>query len=288
MKNNVSHVLFAGILALVVIPSVVFAQRFDLGLDANSSLNSNNNGSDENSSTNTSTDASLRVNANLDAQALRIKQRTEQEINRREMILNNLATRIDNLTNLSVEQRAELRTRLTSEKEGLRMFRTQVSSDAITSARVRTEAKKVSDAHRGFALIVPKAHLMSALDRMQTVIRTMTDIGAKLKVEIDTVGGDVASTAELRSSLESYNKNITDAQVKYQSAVRILADVKDDETTLFQENKKLIADARTEAHASFQFLKDARKDLKDIRDGLQRIKASAGADVSTDASVDTE
>lgn len=196
-----------------------------------------------------------------------LKNKANNEINRRIVSLKNLLEKIDKLKRLTISQKTDLKTQVQTEINNLNNLSTKISEDADLQA-IRTDSKSIIDSYRIYALFMPKIQILIGSDSILNLVDRLTNVSNKLSEYIQKAkdeGKDASSLDtyfnNMKNYLEDAKKNANDAQ----NLVLPLA------PSGYPENKTSLGEARN-------MLKTARQDLikshQISKDILQAIKSN--------------
>src|SRR6185369_7011694 len=107
-------------------------------------------------------------------------------------------------------------------------LKTKIIADASDTVQLRADAQSITSSYRIFALILPKAAIEAAADRVLAVASDMSTIGAKLQARIASstaVGFSATTTA---STYADFTAKIADAQAQANAAITETAALKPD------------------------------------------------------------
>ncbi len=276
-KKIVSSLL-ATTLALVpaLVPALAFAEsaRTEAGVDAKGSIRV------ELVKGRAETHASTTVRATTSAKddrIVRAKERAGQEVDRRSENLRKLMSRVEGMARISTEDRANLSTSLQSQIDALTALKAKIDSDDATT--LKADIESITKSYRVYALVIPKAAVTAAADRVLTVAGQLELLSAKLAARITAAAATGADVSKLQSTLADYDAKVADAKVQATaaaSAVAALSPDNGDQATL-KANMAAMKDSRSKIQAAQKDVVAARKDAELIAKGLRQIHASGEA-----------
>lgn len=222
----------------------------------------------------------------LEARLERAKQKAAQEIERRIAALNRLDERISAMKRVSTNFKADLGVTVDNEIANLNTLGARIQASA-DGEEIKTDVQSITRSYRIFALVMPKAQIAAAADKLVRMTATLSELGGKLKVRIEaaaTAGTDVSA---LNSALAELAAKITSANTHAQAAVNGTATLAPDngDKTKMEANKTALQTARAELKAAHEDVRAARALVKQIIDGLKDIRST---DVSEPEGTDTE
>ena len=210
------------------------------------------------------------------------KERADREIDRRIEGLERLSDRIDDMRRLTGENKTSLLATLTAEIDKLTALRAQIAADTSTTT-LRTGIESITKSYRIFALIMPKAAVMAAADRVLSAATQLEQFSTKLA---ERIAGN--TDASLSTALTEANTKIADAKANVNAAVEKVRGLVPDngDEALFQANKAAIREAHAMVKEAQQLLKEAHRIMADIAKKLRT--ANASVETNTEASAGTE
>lgn len=232
-------------------------------------------------SANASTTPRATTAVKLEARLERAKTKAAQEIERRTAALTKLEERIDAMKRVSSQFKGDLSVLVDTEIANLLALKTRIEA-STDGEEIKSDVQSITKSYRIFALVMPKASVAAAADKIVRMSATLTELGSKLKVRIDakaTAGGDVSA---LTSALNELGAKILSANTHAQAAVNGTATLMPDEgdKAKMEANKTALEAARTELKAAHEDIKAARALVKQIIDELKTDKQTANT--STD------
>lgn len=213
-----------------------------------------------------------------------IRNKAQQEIDRRIEGLNKLTSRISEMKKISDESKAKIGNTVQSEILNLTNLKAEILVESDLNA-LKADVKKVTQSHRIYALVMPQIQILVAADKIKEVADKMTEISGKLQTKIDeakTLGKD---TQAMEAALVDMNKKTADALVKGEAAVLLVSSLVPDQgdQVKFQANKKSLVDARKIIQEGNKNLKDARADTRKIEISLKEMKLIGNTATTTSA-----
>jgi hypothetical protein len=218
--------------------------------------------------------------AKLDATATNAKTRADQEIDRRIASLTKLSTRVGEMTKLSPSQISGLQSDLAAQIKTLTDLKAKIDADTDL-ATLRADIHSITESYRIYALVLPRTHIVSAADRILTVVADITALEPKLEARI------AAATTSDKSALDAayadMKAKIADAQTQATAAVSLVIGLAPDngDKSVGAGNAAALKEARTKIEAATKDLKAARADIKTILGKLAGGLKIGGAKAST-------
>jgi hypothetical protein len=218
--------------------------------------------------------------------------RGNTEITVRITSLNQLATRIQAIKNVSDTQKANVAAEVQTEIASLTSLQGKIDAEASSTtglsstSPLRQDVSSITAAYRIYALIIPQANILSAADRADTLVTSFTTVGIKLQTRISalqTAGKDVTA---LTASLSDLNAKVADAKVQAQTAVTAVATLTPDNgnATIAASNKTSLQAGQTAIKATIADFQAAEKDARSIIQAVESIHVSASASASSTTS----
>lgn len=216
-----------------------------------------------------SNQASSSKEANQQAIITRLKNKGDNEINRRLSTLNTLSSSINASTKLDADSKAALTIQVQNEITGLNGLKSKLDAETDL-ATLRGDIKAIFDDYRVYALIVPKVHLVAAADRMQAAIEKLQALAAKLN---DKILAAQAKGKDVTSLITTYNDliaKLNDAKAKYVSVEKTTLVLQPSD---YNANHAVLMAQRDTLKQGRTSLQAARDDVKSIVNGLKNLKA---------------
>lgn len=214
----------------------------------------------------------------------RLQQRLEKasergatEIDKRVESLNDLLSRIQGMKNVSDADKLSFQTSIQAEIADLQALKASIasSSASMSTSTLKTELLSITQGNRVYALVEPRARILAAADRINTIASMMSTISVKLQ---DRYASSTASTTASSPSVSSYlseiNAKIADAQAQAQAAISEITPLKADngDKTIAASNAAALKDARLKVEAAQKDLVTARQDIdKIVRPALREM-----------------
>jgi hypothetical protein len=207
------------------------------------------------------------------------KSRADQEIKRRIDALNALATRVSAMKHVSDADKSSLTASIQSQIATLTALQAKIDADTDI-ATLKADIQSITKSYRIFLLILPKARITAAGDRIADVAATLTTLAGKLQARISATTGD---TSALTASLSDMNAKITDATAQASASITEVAPLVPDngDTGVTASNAAALKDARSKIEAAIKDLVTARQDAGSIVKGLKALGAGSTTASST-------
>lgn len=208
-----------------------------------------------------------------------VQNRADAEIKSRETTLNNLLARVQAMSKLSDAQKASLTATIQSNLAGLSQLEGAIAADTSTTT-VRSDAASITKAYRIYALVVPKASIIAAADRISTLVASLTTIAGKLGSRIVAASGD---TSALSSTLSDLNAKVADATAQAAAASNEVSGLAPDNGTgtILASNNAALKDARAKLGVASKDLAAAREDAETVVKGLKALRSATATSTAT-------
>jgi len=197
-----------------------------------------------------------------------------------------LEERINAMKRVSTNFKTDLGTMVDTEIANLQTLRVRIEA-AIDGETLKTDVQSITRSYRIFALVMPKAQIAAAADKIVRMTAMLSELGGKLKARIDAAAAAGVDVTTLNTALAELAAKINSANAHAQTAVNGTATLAPDEgdKAKMEANKTALQAARTELKAAHEDIKAARALIKQIIDGLKDIQST---DVSAPAEADAE
>ena len=172
--------------------------------------------------------------------------------------LNSLIDRIENTDRLSDATKASLTAMLTAQVEAL----TEVRATATTTTKGMLHA---------YALVMPKAAITAAADRIMTIVGNMEALSVKAEARIDAAANAGTDVAAARTALADFDMHVAEASADARAAVSLVADISvtADETGVSEEIRIALKDAKAKITSAHEHLREARKSFASFLTGIK-------------------
>jgi hypothetical protein len=210
----------------------------------------------------------------------KVRAQGDTEIDTRIESLNKMIARLGDAQRLSTDAKASLTATLTAQITALTNLKAQINTEATTT--LKGDTKSITDGFRIYALIMPKAAINAAADRVMTIAAQMETLSGKIGARItaaQTAGADVSAATAAHTDFDA---KVADAKVQAQAAVSLVANLSVDngDATIRTTNTAALKDAKTKLDAAQADLKAARKDVDTIVKAIKgkgEVKATENA-----------
>lgn len=203
------------------------------------------------------------------------------EITRRITALNALSTRLNNEVKLSAGEKTTFSAAIQAQITIMNNLQAKITADANADATssLKADIASITKTYRVFALIIPQGSIEAAVDRILTIVNTMTDLSTKFQARI-AAAPTTANVTGAQAALADMNAKIADATAQANAANNEVVSLQPDNgvSAVMQSNTAALKDARSKIQAAQQDLTAAQKDAVTIVKDLN-IKVDASATV---------
>src|SRR3989344_1424964 len=252
--------------ALLLNTSVAFAQ-VDVSAAAGASVNAGG------------ANANANVDAALQARITKAKDRANQEIQRRTDMLNELNTRVQAMVHVSADEKMAVSTLVTTQISALADLKAKIDGETDI-AELKVDIQSIAQSYRIFMLVMPRARIDVAADKVNTAVTALTALSAKLQTRIS---GATGTSTTATAALTDMNAKTADAKVQADAAVALVAGLQPDngDKTVQTANNAALKDARAKIQAALKDLQAAKQDAHTVVKWLHEVGASANASASS-------
>lgn len=236
-----------------------------------------------------SVSASSSVNARAAARETAIvtkgQERAQQEITRRVEALSKMQNRVTDMKRLSESERSDFEAAITAQVNTLTELKTKIDADTSTTT-LKEDVQSITKSYRIFALILPQTAIAAAVDRVESIVATATDISAKLATRISAANAAGHDTATMSASLTDMNAKIQDAKTQAGAALSATVSLQPDngDKTLMAANTAALKDAHAKIKAAETDLKAAKADAESIAKNLRTWSLQAQINATSTSS----
>jgi hypothetical protein len=217
----------------------------------------------------------------LEARLERAKQKASQEITRRTDALTRLEERIAAMKRVSATFKTDLNATVAAEIAKLEALAAKIAA-STNGEEIKADVQSITRSYRIFALVMPKAAIAAAADRIVTMSATLSEVGGKLKARIDAASSQGKDVTALNTMLNDLAAKITSANAHAKAAVDGTATLTPDEgdKTKQEANKAALQKAREELKAGHDDIKAGREIIRKIMDGLKTSTSTVSISAS--------
>ncbi len=211
----------------------------------------------------------------------KVKDKANQEIDRRIEQLQKLGDRIAQMQRISDVQKANMAEFIKKQLDALTTLKTEIDANTDVTT-LKNSVHSITGSYRIFALVMPQGRILAAGDRITTIAQMLTDLGTKLSDRITAAPSSV-DVAALNTLLSDMNAKIADAKAQQVAAVALLAPLTPDngDMTKMKSNMQALKDARDKIKTAEEDLRAARKDSREIIVALTGEKTGQHDDEGT-------
>lgn len=209
-----------------------------------------------------------------------VRDHGEASIDARIANLTKLVARLDEAKRLTTDAKTSLTAMLNSQIDALKALKVKIETEGTTT--LKDDVHSVTTDFRIYALVMPKAAITAAADRIMTITGQMETLADKIKARIDAASSAGTDVTTSQTAYADFTAKIADAKVQAQAAVSLVANLSVDEgdKTKLEANTAALKSAKAKIDAAQADLKAARADigtiLKNIK-GKGEVKAEASA-----------
>ncbi len=196
-----------------------------------------------------------------------LKDRAISEIDRQIKILQELSTKIPNLTQLTADEQSTISTQIQTEITNLQTLKTQVGANT-NDATLKTTIKSILSSYKNFSLYAPQVRLLVAAEAMDAMANRILEVGKKIEARI--AGSDSEYATKVSQILENMNAKLNNAKAQSNAITAAISPL-----TPTGNNKSTLQSAHTKLKTGMADIRSALKDLKEI---LQILKENRNAE----------
>ena len=187
-----------------------------------------------------------------------------KEIQNRIDALNKLLLRIQGMKNLSVTQKASFATTIQTSVTNMTNLLTKIQSDTSTTT-LKADLQSIAPDYRIYMLVMPQISILSATDRVNTLVTSFQTIQTKIQARLATDATANANTS-VQSALTDITAKLTDATTQSTAASNEVSGLIPDNgvKTVQTSNTAALKDAQSKIKAANKDLQAARKDVQTI------------------------
>ncbi|MDB4992385.1 MAG: hypothetical protein JWL75_630 [Parcubacteria group bacterium] len=255
--------------------SGIFHSNEDKGVkaDVNASMHSSSSAEKDNKENNGNHLGQMKNGANGEVRA-------DNSIDARVGALSKLSARLNDAKQLTAEEKTSFMAMIQTQIDALNALKAKIGNDISTST-MRDDAGHIRTEFRTYALVLPRAAITAASDRILNIAANMDTVGAKLNTRIDAAASSSVNVTAARASYTDYLAKVADAKVQAKAAASLVVNLSADNgnATVYATNTAALKAAAAKLVIARADLKAARKDMSDI---LKAVKGT-GATATTTA-----
>jgi len=200
-----------------------------------------------------------------------MQNRADQMIDKRLESLNALLKRIGEMKRLSAGDKTALQADVQKVIDDLTALKAKIAAETDAAA-IKTDTQSIAKAYRVYMLVMPKAQVLAAVDRINTIAANLAGVAQKLQSGLGQVP-DGSDTAAAAAALADLNAKVADAQTQAQAASSLVAKLEADngDKTVAASNFQALKDARAKVLAAQKDLVAAQKDAKTAAQEIKKL-----------------
>lgn len=193
-----------------------------------------------------------------------MQSRGGKEIQNRIDALNKLLARIQSMKNLSDSQKSPLSATVQTSITNMTNLESKIQSDTSTTT-LRADLKTIAPDYRIYMLIMPQISILSAVDRINTVVGILQTTEGKIQTRVSANAG-LSGNTTIKSDLSDMTAKLSDASSQAAAAQAEVAGLVPDQgnNTVMQSNVAALKDARSKVQTATKDLQAARTDARAI------------------------
>ncbi len=239
--------------------------------------------------------AALRVgmaassSVSIDASAAKLTAlitKADGDITARISSLNDLAARVQSMTNVSADEKLAVSNEVQTNITGLTSLQTKIDADTDLSV-AKTDAHRIFGDFRIYALVMPRGWILASTDRVTTITALMTTLSGNIQTRVTAAQSSGKDVSALTTLVADVSAKITDANThsaSAQASVTALMPDQGDKTKAASNHAALVA-ARADIKAAASDIATARKDIAILIASLKSLDGSASASASASTTV---
>jgi hypothetical protein len=219
----------------------------------------------------TATAASTRSptpSANDTTRLTRLITKGTAEIDRRVAGLNAALAKLQASTRLTASDKEALVKQIQDELTGLTNLKTKLAAET-TVAAARADVQSIVTDYRVYALMLPKARLVAATDRLTVAQTKLTDLANTLQTRLTAAKSQGHNVDALQAVHNGMNAKVAEAAKQTNGLTAQLLAIQPSD---YNANHAALMTSRQALAAAATNLKGARTDAKTIIDGLKTLK----------------
>lgn len=199
-----------------------------------------------------------------------MRDKANKEIDNRINSLNQLSSRIGQLKKISDSDKSSLQTAIQSVISDLTNLKSKIASDTDAQT-LKTDLQSITKAYRVYALVMPRAQIMAAADRIGNVADMLTTVLQKLQTRISGLPAGTA-TSSFQAIISDITVKIADAKSQAQAAVSGVSNLVPDngDQNIMKSNTAALKDARSKIQAAQKDVTMAQKGEKTLTQAIRK------------------
>ncbi len=199
-----------------------------------------------------------------------LRQRGDQEINRRITALNRLISMINAMKKISGDQKSSFVSQVNSYITELNNLKNKIDADTDLDT-MKTDIQSIVSDYRVFVLFMPKITILATADKLSDISDQLTTFAGKLQTRI-------TADQQAGKDVTSLNTELSDMQAKIADAKTQAANVENAVMTLdpsgYPGNRTGLETGRTDLQTGRTDVKNAIADAREIIQGLKTLEGT--------------
>ena len=202
--------------------------------------------------------------------------------------LNKLLSRVSSMKNLSSSEIASFTAEIQTEVSDMTSLETKIQSDNSTTS-LRADLQTIAPDYRIYMLIDPQISLLSAVDRVNTLVSSLQTIQTKIQARV-SADASLSGNTTITADMSDMTAKLSDATTQATAAQAEISGLQPDQgnQTTMQSNTAALKDARSKIQTAQNDLASARKDagavIKIIVQSDQSLNGGTSGTVSASSS----
>lgn len=225
--------------------------------------------------------ASAKASAKLTTTETKAVEKANAQIDARVEKLSTFSSRIEGMKLVSAEAKASLAATVQKTVTDLDDLKTKIASETEPS-EIRAAMQEITASNRVYALVMPKLHILVAVERANLIAEMMTAFNSKVQARIDAAKASGKDTTAVLAAQADLVAKLADVKLQTTAAVGYVSNLEPDngDKTVLAANNTALAKARADLRVAESDLKAARKDIATIITALKAfgdVEAAASA-----------
>lgn len=195
-----------------------------------------------------------------------IKNKTNQEVDRRVTSINTVITRINAMKRLSDSDKAGFVAQANQMLTSLEALKKQTAAETEADS-LKTDRMSIYNSYQIYMLFVPRMNIMAGADRIMEIVNRSTGLMPAVQtriIKLQSAGKDVNALNTVLTDLQS---KLADAKTQAQNTIDMVSGLKPDQgdTATIRNNNAALKSAREMIRVATSNLIAARIDIRAIR-----------------------
>ena len=219
----------------------------------------------------------------LQTRTQNLQNRGDTQTTNRINALNKLLTRIQGMKNLTVAEKTAFSSTIQTSVTSMTNLQAKIQSDTSTTS-LQADLKTIAPDYRIYMLIMPQISILSAVDRVNTLVASLQTIQNKIQTRVSGNAG-LSSNTTISSDLSDMTAKLSDASNQANAAESEVVNLQPDQgnQTTMQSNNAALKDAQSKMKTAAQELITVRKDAGAIVKLIVSSNKNSGISTSTTA-----